>query len=108
MGITIKKTISGRRLESRPNHGCSGCAAENDEALCRQLGNCVGLGRGDGVSIIWIESAGPARLTKTEIDDLKQRAIDQYGATWLHHFGSFVEAEVYQRLGHPLPEVTHG
>ena len=82
---------------------CTGCIGGNAFAsTCAPLPACDG--------IIWVEgepaAVAPARLTTTEINTLKQQAIDKYGATWLHEFGSFVEAEVYRRLGAPMPEVS--
>lgn len=99
MDGTNIRIVGAKQFEAREWHSCEGCAAEEDDALCIELGAC------SNAPVIWIESskAAPARLTKPEIDALKQRAIDQYGATWLHEFGSFVEAEVYSRLGVELP-----
>lgn len=98
----------GRRLVARDGaNGCDGCIGGANAKICNVLPACTDFVRADGRNVIWIDPAeaktAPARLTKSEIDALKQRAIDQYGATWLHEFGSFVEAEVYARLGVELP-----
>lgn len=98
----------GRILVARDGvRDCDGCVGANDMEVCDILPACTDFVRIDGRNVIWIDHAeekpAPARLTKPEIDTLKQRAIDQYGATWLHEFGSFVEAEVYARLGVELP-----
>ena len=86
---------------------CNGCIGASNAKICNILPACSGFVRADGRTVIWIDPAeekpAQTRLTKPEIDALKQRAIDQYGATWLHEFGSFVEAEVYERLGVELP-----
>lgn len=99
---------NGRTLVARDGvRDCYGCAGSSDEELCGVLPACTDFVRVDGRNVIWIDQAeekpAPTRLTKPEIDALKQCAIDQYGATWLHEFGSFVEAEVYARLGVELP-----
>lgn len=98
----------GRTLVARDEvSACDGCVGANDMDVCDILPACTDFVRTDGRNVIWIDPAkakpAPTRLTKAEIDALKQRAIDQYGATWLHEFGSFVEAEVYARLGVELP-----
>lgn len=98
----------GRRLVARDGvNDCDGCIGATNAKICNILPACTDFVRADGRNVIWIDPAeaktAPARLTKPEIDALKQRAIDQYGATWLHEFGSFVEAEVYARLGVELP-----
>ena len=83
---TVTKIVDGRRFWARSADECAGCAAESDTDLCNALGACT------APPIVWVELApAVARLTTPEIDTLKQQAIDQYGATWLHEFGSFVE-----------------
>lgn len=100
---TVTKIVDGRRFWARAADECAGCEAENDAALCLALSDC------NIPPIVWVGLApAVARLTTPEIDALKLQAIDQYGATWLHEFGSFVEAEVYRRLGAPMPEVSDG
>lgn len=103
----------GRRLVAQyTDNGCHGCVGATNAKICNILPECSDFARADGRNVIWIdtpeEKPAPTRLTKPEINALKQRAFDQYGATWLHEFGSFVEAEVYARLGVDLPTVAEG
>ena len=104
---------NGRLLAARDEaNDCDGCIGATNAEICDILPACTDFARADGRNVIWIDPAeekpAQARLTKPEIDDLKKRAIERYGATWLHEFGSFVEAEVYRRLGAPMPEVSDG
>lgn len=48
--------VDGVQYESKPAHGCSGCAAEYNDELCHKLAPCV-FGGG-----VWVMARSPAPL----------------------------------------------
>lgn len=101
-------TVDGRTYTAVAREGCEGCVAGNGVLTCATLPGCSPFERADGQSVVWMEVVMPAakRLTKDDINELKKQAVEKFGATWLHEFGAFIEAEVYRRLGAALPDAA--
>lgn len=92
-------TVAGRtyRATKAPvADSCAGCTAYGDRDLCQKLWSetnhaCT---RSDLIFKVKVK-----RLEPVELEDLKRRAIELHGGTWLHHYGQLVEQEVLSRAG---------
>ena len=92
-------TVEGRtyRATKAPvTKSCAGCTAYGNLDLCAKLGSetnhaCT---RSDLIFKVKVK-----RLEQVELEDIKRRAIELHGGTWLHHYGQLVEQEVLSRAG---------
>ena len=92
-------TVAGRtyRATKAPVlESCAGCVAYGDRDLCRNL---VQQSESICNKQDLIFKVRAKRLEPVEIEDLKRRAIEQYGGTWLHHYAQLIEQEVLSRAG---------
>lgn len=91
--------VSGRtyRATKAPiAESCAGCTAYGDRDLCQGLKSQTGSSCiGDDL----IFKVKVKRLEPVELEDLKRRAVELHGGTWLHHYGQLVEQEVLSRAG---------
>lgn len=81
------------RIESHETT-CRGCLAVNNQALCDQLSERHSCSQHDLI-FVRLES----RLSQSDFDDLKARAIEQHAGAWLHYWGRMVEEETLRRNG---------
>jgi len=73
---------------------CRGCVALGDGDLCQELSakhKCATN------SVIFARV--PSRLSPSDFDELKKKAIELHAGEWLHHWGRLVEDEVLRRNG---------